>query len=155
IGALRQQRLTDEYKRPDKQAFSGLLPESISHEGYSSRPVHSYWDDFWALRGIKDAAVFAVVVGAEEHASAYAGLRDAFRTDIYASIGRTMADHGLNFIPGSVELRDFDPTSTAIAVTLGSELHYLPQPGLTQTFDQYLEHVQERQRRTEGDDGYT
>src|SRR5262249_19815180 len=85
IGALRQQRLTDEYKRPDKQAFSGLLPESISHEGYSSRPVHSYWDDFWALRGIKDAAVLAVVVGDEEHASAYAGLRDAFRTDIYAS----------------------------------------------------------------------
>ena len=34
---------------------SGLVTESISHEGYSAKPVHSYWDDFWALRGLDDA----------------------------------------------------------------------------------------------------
>src|SRR5262249_35316591 len=32
IEALRRQRLTDTYRQPDKQAFYGLLPESISHE---------------------------------------------------------------------------------------------------------------------------
>ena len=33
----------------------GLLPISVSHEGYLAQPVHSYWDDFWALRGLRDA----------------------------------------------------------------------------------------------------
>ena len=36
--------------------FYGLLPPSISHEGYSAKPMHSYWDDFWALQGLRDAA---------------------------------------------------------------------------------------------------
>ncbi|MGH7898914.1 MAG: discoidin domain-containing protein, partial [Candidatus Binatia bacterium] len=47
---LRKRRTTDAYRAPAKLAFFGLLPESISHEGYASRPVHSYWDDFFALR---------------------------------------------------------------------------------------------------------
>ena len=34
----------------------GFSPASISHEGYSAKPMHSYWDDFWALKGY-DAAV--------------------------------------------------------------------------------------------------
>ena len=37
----------------------GLLPVSVSHEGYLAQPVHSYWDDFWALRGLRDAADLA------------------------------------------------------------------------------------------------
>ena len=41
----------------------GLLPESASHEGYLAHPVHSYWDDFWALRGLKDAAAMATELG--------------------------------------------------------------------------------------------
>lgn len=24
-----------------------MMPVSISHEGYSAKPVHSYWDNFW------------------------------------------------------------------------------------------------------------
>src|SRR6185436_18719704 len=46
IDVLRRQRRTDEYRTGEKRLYFGLLPESISHEGYSSRPVHSYWDDF-------------------------------------------------------------------------------------------------------------
>ena len=41
----------------------GLLPESASHEGYLAHPVHSYWDDFWAVRGLGDAACLAAVRG--------------------------------------------------------------------------------------------
>ena len=37
----------------------GLLPVSVSHEGYLAQPVHSYWDDFWALRGLRDAVHLA------------------------------------------------------------------------------------------------
>jgi hypothetical protein len=42
--------------QPEKRAFFGLLPESISHEGYAKRAVHSFWDDLFALRGLQDAA---------------------------------------------------------------------------------------------------
>jgi hypothetical protein len=155
LASLRRQRLGEQFKRPDQQAFYGLLPESISHEGYASHPVHSYWDDFFALRGIKDAAALAVAMGDEEHAASFAALRDAFRSDLYASIGKAMANHKIDYIPGSVELGDFDPTSTAIAVTLGSEQALLPEPALQRTFDRYYEHVQERRRPQPAGDAYS
>jgi hypothetical protein len=37
--------------RTKEDPLYGLLPESISHEGYSAKPMHSYWDDLWALKG--------------------------------------------------------------------------------------------------------
>jgi hypothetical protein len=155
LAGLRQQRLTDAYKASGKEAFYGLLPESISHEGYSSHPVHSYWDDFFALRGFKDAARLAVAVGDDEHATSFAALADAFSKDLYASIDKTMADHKIDYIPGSVEYGDFDPTSTAIAVTLGGELSYLPREALQRTFDKYYAHVEARQHSDVQGDAYT
>jgi len=155
LAGLRQKRLTDVYKQPGKQAFYGLLPESISHEGYSSHPVHSYWDDFFALRGFKDAAYLAVAVGDDAHAASFGELRDAFRTDLYASINKTLADHKIDYIPGSVEYGDFDPTSTAIAVTLAGEVRNLPQEALRRTFDKYHAHVEERQHSDVQGDAYT
>ena len=152
LDSLRQQRLGDEYRRPDKLPYFGLLPESISHEGYSARPVHSYWDDFWALRGLKDAVFLAGVVGDDARATSFAALRDDFRRDLYASIARTMADHGIDYVPASVELGDFDPSSTAIAISPGGELENLPQPALKRTFDRYFDGVVQR-RQDVGDPG--
>src|SRR3546814_2467372 len=43
-----------EANRAKNPAFYGLMPVSISHEGYSAKPMHSYWVDFWALRGDTD-----------------------------------------------------------------------------------------------------
>jgi hypothetical protein len=146
MAALRQQRMTDEYKRPGKRIFFGLLPESISHEGYSAKPVHSYWDDFFALRGFKDAASLAVVVGDLEHAAVFATLRDAFRSDLYASINQVITDRKLDYIPGSAELADFDANATAIAVGTVDELPNLPQPAANNTFERFWNIVQERQR---------
>jgi hypothetical protein len=144
LAALRKRRTTDEYRDGDKELFHGLLPESISHEGYSARPVHSYWDGFFALRGLKDAAALAVVVGDDEHAERWASLRDAFRESLYTSIARAQARHGIDFIPGSAELGDFDPTSTSIAVVLAGEERNLPEPALTLTFDRYWSRFQGR-----------
>jgi len=155
LDGLRQERLTDLYTRPDKLPFHGLLPESISHEGYSSHPVHSYWDDFFALRGFKDAATLAVAVGDEERATRFAAMRDAFRTDLYASLDKTLANHKIDYIPGSVEYGDFDPTSTAIALTLGGELPNLPQEALHHTFDKYYAHVETRLHSDAQGDAYT
>jgi hypothetical protein len=147
LEGLRRRRLTEEYRAPDKQAYYGLLPESISHEGYAAHPVHSYWDDFFALRGLADAAMLAVVVGDDEHAARFAALRDGFRQTLAASITRTLADRGVDYIPGSVELGDFDPTSTAIALTLGNDFGGLPEPALRRTFDRYWAEFE--RRRTE------
>jgi F5/8 type C domain/Bacterial alpha-L-rhamnosidase 6 hairpin glycosidase domain len=145
IRFLREQTMTSEYSGPDALPAFGLAPESISHEGYSSHPVHSYWDDFFLLRGLKDAEAMARELGDEEHAKSFAELRDAFRTDLYASIERAVAKHNIDFIPGSVELGDFDPTSTSIAVSPGGELPNLPPAELERTFERYFAYFLLRQ----------
>lgn len=144
IAAARATRTTEAYRDPSRRVFYGLLPESISHEGYSSHPVHSYWDDFFALRGLKDAADLASVVGDEERASSIAILRDAFRADLVASILRVMETRATDYIPASVELADFDPTATAIAVTIAGLTPDLPRAALDRTFDRYWETVEAR-----------
>ena len=87
LETLRAKRLTDAYTAPGKRAFYGLLPESVSHEGYASRPVHAYWDDFFALRGLKDAVVLAQAVGEDRRGGGtFAALRDGLQHDLHASI---------------------------------------------------------------------
>ena len=69
--------------------FFGLLPPSISHEGYSAKPMHSYWDDFFALRGFKDAAFLAGALGHDATTRARcAAIRDEFAHDLAASVAR-------------------------------------------------------------------
>ena len=155
LDGLRRQRLAPAYEQPEQRAFYGLLPESISHEGYSSKPMHSYWDDFWALRGFKDAAMLAVTVGDDANATRFATLRDAFRRDLFASLDRTIAAHRIDFLPGSVELGDFDPTSTAAAVMPGGELEHLPRAALLRTFERYYTGVRERLQRFGTDEAYS
>lgn len=145
IDALRQQRLTEKYRNdPDWLAYGGLAPESISHEGYASEPRHSYWDNFFILRGLKDAATMAVILDEDAQAERLAALRDDFRRDLYASIRETLKRHQIDFIPGAVELGDFDATSTTIAVDPGGELGRLPQPALDRTFERYDEFFRQR-----------
>src|SRR5262249_8685810 len=63
LEGLRAQRLQPEFREPEKRARFGILPQSASHEGYLAQPVHAYWDDFWALRGLGDAAELARALG--------------------------------------------------------------------------------------------
>lgn len=136
---LRAQRLTDDFLAPDRRARFGLLPESVSHEGYLAQPVHAYWDDFWALRGLKDAAWLAEKLGEAAESARLAALTDDFRSTLLASIERTMADRGIDYLPGSVEWADADPTAVANALTLIDEAHHLPPATLSRTFDLFLE----------------
>src|SRR6185503_14714798 len=131
------------------------LPESISHEGYSAHPVHSYWDDFFALRGLKDAAGLAVALGDEQQAGQLDAFASDFRSTLYSSIKTTMANHAIDFIPGSVELGDFDPTSTAIAITSAGELGQVPDRAIRTTFHRYAQYVRERRRGDIGWDAYS
>lgn len=151
---LRQSRRTAEYRAPDKLHFFGLLPESISHEGYSDRPVHSYWDDFLALRGFKDAAFLANALGRED-AARYAAIRDEFQANLHASLRRTIALHRIGYIPGSAEKGDYDPTSTSIGIAPGGEMERLPQKELLHTFERYWEESIARRDGKKEWEGYT
>lgn len=135
---LRAQRLTNAYRSGALAAYYGLLPQSMSHEGYMAQPVHAYWDDFWALRGLHDAAWLAEQVNASDEAQRLTALAAAFEHDLHNSLKRTMQNHGINFLPGSVELGDFDATATAVALTVADDGAGLPPAALAATFDRYL-----------------
>jgi hypothetical protein len=141
IAYMQARRETAACNDAKTKMFCGLLPASISHEGYSAHPEHSYWDDFWALTGYKDAVAIAQALGKHEEAAQYAQDRDSFRHDLYASIRASVAAHHIRYIPGSAELGDFDATSTTIALEPGGELEHLqddlPRGLLESTFGRY------------------
>src|SRR5262249_37236529 len=75
--------------------------------------------------------------------------------DLYASIPRSMASHEIDYIPGSVELGDYDPTSTAIALVPGGEAANLPAPAVARTFERYYADFEKRRRGEIEWDAYT
>lgn len=118
IESMRNQRLTSAYRASDDpilRACVGLMPESISHEGYSEKPMHSHWDNFWVYRGLLDAASLAGRLGENADQARFAALADAFGRSIGKSVDATASIHGIDYVPGCVELGDFDATSTSIA----------------------------------------
>jgi hypothetical protein len=145
----RHQRMGAAWQGEEKKAYFGLLPESVSHEGYMAHPVHAYWDDFWALRGFRDAADMARILGDDEQAMRLAAWRDEFQGHLYASLNATMALHGIPHLPGAVELGDFDPAASAVAFSIVGEARNLPEEATRATFDRYWEVFD--QRRTHRD----
>ncbi|HEX6095109.1 MAG TPA: hypothetical protein VF432_02205 [Thermoanaerobaculia bacterium] len=128
IDKLRHERMTRQY---EGTPYYGMVPESISHEGYSAKAMHSYWDTLFILKGLEDAEF---LTGEKNFAT-------EFRTHLLASIAKTMQQHRIDYIPGSIELGDFDATSTTVAVTpVDAEL---PREALLRTFDKYWEHALE------------
>ncbi|MFO0839926.1 MAG: discoidin domain-containing protein [Phycisphaerae bacterium] len=146
IEAQRAERMTPEYRDgpPEKRVLYGLVPESISHEGYSAKPMHSYWDGFFTLRGLGDASSIAATLGRSELEQRFARLRDDYRTCMYDSMRLAMKNRGIDFIPGCAELGDFDATSTAVGVYPCGELGLIPEPQLGNTFARYLKFFRDR-----------
>lgn len=142
---LRERTLVKGYKadQPAPERFAGILAPSISHEGYPS-PTHSYWDDYWGLKGWHDGAWLAQSLGDHETAAwareQYKALYDA----LHASIRATMAWKGIDFIPSSADLGDGDPTGVSIALDPTGAQSVLPTEALKTTFARYLEDVRKR-----------
>jgi hypothetical protein len=135
--------------------FKGLLPASISHEGYSAKPQHSFWDDFFAAKGLSDAVYLAHEMGFRPEEKTYTKIRDEFEHDLLTAIDRAMVAHNIDYIPGCVELGDFDPTSTTIAISPGGQLSRLPSRALAATFDRYFAEARARAAGTKEWDNYT
>jgi hypothetical protein len=144
LARLRAQRTTPEYDAPGKRARRGLLPESVSHEGYLAHPVHSYWDDFWALRGLADAAALARALGEPDRARRLETERAALEKSLYASIEATIAERAIDHVPASVEWADLDPSATAMALVTTDAVRRLPQAALARTYELYLDAFRRR-----------
>jgi hypothetical protein len=140
------QQTTDHFKfgNDSVRAQYGLMPESISHEGYSAKPMHSYWDDFFTMKGLKDAAEIQKILGETGNYNKIVKMRDTFRENLYHSLQIAMSYKGIDYIPGCAELGDFDATSTTIALTPCNELINLPKPQVYNTFDKYYEFFKNR-----------
>jgi hypothetical protein len=146
IEQLRATRLGPAWDGEDKRGFRGLLPESASHEGYLAHPVHAYWDDFWAVRALGDAAFLATARGDATEAARLTAVRDDFGANVRDSLAHTIATRGIAYVPGSVEWADFDPTATSNAVTLLGETALMPRAVLDATFAEYLKGFRRRVR---------
>ncbi|MBK7095194.1 MAG: discoidin domain-containing protein [Saprospiraceae bacterium] len=146
IKSLISERLKDEYLTGSDslRAFYGLVPESISHEGYSSKPMHSYWDDFFILKGLKDAQEIQIILGEKENFEFVKAIRDQFQTNLYNSLDLAMKYKNIDYIPGCVELGDFDATSTTVLLTPCNEFNNLPKPEIFNTFDKYYKYFSDR-----------
>jgi F5/8 type C domain len=155
IERLRQSARVPANRAGPTRAFFGLLPPSISHEGYSAQPMHSYWDDFWGLTGLKDAAWLAGELGEAGEARRLAAAADEFRADILASLAAAREIHRIAFIPGAADLGDFDPTSTTIALSPAGEQARLPRDALTATFERYWSEFVARRDGRRAWDAYT
>ncbi|MDP1678082.1 MAG: discoidin domain-containing protein [Bacteroidota bacterium] len=157
IQSLRAQRMTPEYRdgNDEKRAFYGLVTESISHEGYSDKAMHSYWDNFFVLKGLKDAASAAAILGRQKETHEYDSLANAFRIDLYKSIALAMKNKNISYIPGCVEKGDFDATSTSIALFPNGEMKFVPQPAFNNTFDKYFDWFVQRAENKISWDTYT
>ncbi len=139
---LRELTLAPDYMKdePARERFVGILPKSYSHEGYSP-PVHSYWDDFFALKGWKDGRDAATVLGDTNTAAWAEAEYQKLRASVKASIEATIAFKKINFVPGCAEKGDRDPTSTTIALFPCDEQDILPPEVLKSTFNAYYDEV--------------
>ncbi len=146
IISLRETRKHPDYEDGELSACYGLLPESASHEGYLAHHVHSYWDDFWGIRGLQAAAKIADCLDHPEDGIRWKIESELFRHDVLRSLDQVIEERGIDYIPGSVEWADFDPTATANAIAQLDFGDCLPAGPMKKMFETYLEGFRKKHR---------
>ena len=160
MDSLRASERIDANRVGEQAAYFGLMPPSISHEGYSDKAAYSYWDDFWAYTGYRSAVELATGLGLDRDATRLAAQRDEFLADLQASLSASTARFGLDVLPGAADRGDFDPTSSTVALSPGGLLHALPRPLVQRTFERYWRNFEARRNDESagvrhGDGAYT
>lgn len=155
MDTLRASTRTAAFEAADQRHLYGLLPPSISHEGYSDRPAYSNWDNFWGLLGYRDAAFIADTLGETAAAARIRTSETEFKADVMASIAATARVHGIDWIAGAADRGDFDATSTTIGLSPAGLIDDLPQDLLTRTFDKWWENFVSRQENRQAWKDYT
>ncbi len=150
INQLRRSTQNREFRLSDKKHLFGLLPPTISHEGYGT-PAYSYFDDIFALVGLEAASSLALELKEATLAQKWAQDAAALRHDLETSVQRVLVNRdvedtdALEFIPGSADLDDFDPTSITIWLELTNLIARFPR-ALPATFERYWRFFLERQQ---------
>ncbi len=157
---LRQSERSDKNTTPDRAAYFGLMPPSISHEGYSDKPAYSYWDDFWAAIGYRGGFELAQALGLPDDAARIAAQRAEFEADLMRSLAAATQQHGMSVLPGAADRGDVDPTSSTVALSPGGLLGRLPDALVQNTFDRWWHDFESRRAddvagRRHGDGAYT
>ena len=148
---LRDQRLTAEYRdSAEKRIFYGILPDSISHEGYVP-PVHSCWDDFWALEGWTAGRDIAKILGRDGLVKWTENEYQALKESFYKSLDLAIKQKNINYIPGCIEKGDCDPAATSGAIIYCEELGNLPKVPLKNMYDKYYSDLRRRMASTTRD----
>ena len=101
LAALYITKLISENTNPDN-ATSGLLPPSKSAEDLGPADWHHYWDDFWAVTGLEQAAFIAKELDQHDDAIWMTSEANALRTAILDSV-RVVMGPDPEYIPGAVE----------------------------------------------------
>ena len=96
-----------ESRHRGSEALRGLLPPSVSAEHLGPFDWF-YWDDFWGVKGLFDAAEMLEAVGESAAASDAARMATAFRADLDRSLTITAERLGTSAIPAGPRRR-IDP----------------------------------------------
>jgi hypothetical protein len=147
LQTLRERTLVPGYQATSDapQRFRGILAPSISHEGYPA-PTHSYWDDYFALKGWHDGAWLARQWQVTDMAKWATEQEAVLRDSLAASIRATIAWKHIDYIPASADFADIDPASVSIALDPSGQQDVLPDVALRTTFMRYLDEVGKRSR---------
>jgi hypothetical protein len=148
-------RRSQEKSTESQTALRGLLPASISHEGYAAKPMHSYWDDFWALKGYAAAVGIATALGESGQAATWRRELEEFEGDVEASLLASTSQHRIDYLPGAADLGDFDPASTTIAFAPGGDLRAVPKQLIRPTFERYWREFVDRRDGRKAWEDYT
>ena len=131
---LRVQMLDEKYKGTHSY---GILPKSHSHEGYLDNPQQSLWDDFWGLKGWKDAQVLAKVTEREDLIPWMSKEETDFRKCLLEDIRLVQAEKKFKYIPSSIGLAEIDAISIAIVFFPTGEYQYLDRNQIYYTMNRY------------------
>ena len=155
MDSLRAEEGAQKNGTPERSLYLGLLPPSISHEGYSDQAAYAYWDNFWGLLGYADGAAMAQALGDTAAAAHWRAQQASFQRDVLSSIAQAQRKYGMAAIPGAADRGDFDATSTTVALAPAGLQGVLPPAALHATFAQYWRNFTERRDGPQTWDAYT
>ena len=97
-----------EKKRHDisfsKHKPKGLLPAGFSAEHLGPNDFY-YWDNFWSLRGVTDAAEAARVLGLDSDAELFESIRASYQRDLLDAIARDIEHSSAHVLPAAPRRR--------------------------------------------------
>jgi len=99
-------QLRQSYAESVDGRLRGLLPPSLSAEDLGPKDHHYYWDNLWAVVGLREAAAAAGLLGEAADAAWMNAEADSLQQAIRDSVAEVMRDQEQVYIPGSVEVLD-------------------------------------------------